>query len=45
MRRGPKPEKSKEAKPSVARKSPKVVRGLKQRQEEALEGKAEAPKL
>src|SRR5262245_19059279 len=46
MRRGPKPAKSKEAKPAVARKSPKDadarVRDLEKRLEEALKGKAEA---
>src|SRR5262245_8301411 len=49
MRRGPKPAKSKEAKPPVSRKPPKDdaanVRDLKQRLEEALKGKAEALKL
>src|SRR5215831_11005343 len=46
MRRGPKPAKSKEAKPQVARKSPKNedsrVRDLEQRLAEALGDKAEA---
>ena len=46
MRRGPKPAKSKEAKPPVARKSPQAeaarVRDLEKRLEEALKGKAEA---
>ena len=46
MRRGPKPAKSKEAKPPVARKSAKNdgarVRDLEKRLEEALKGKAEA---
>jgi two-component system, NtrC family, sensor kinase len=46
MRRGPKPAKSKEAKPSVARKSPKnedsKVRDLEKRLAEALRDKAEA---
>src|SRR5262245_54659600 len=49
MRRSPKPAKSKEAKPPVARKSPKDdsarVRDLEQRLEEALRGKADALKL
>jgi hypothetical protein len=46
MRRGPKPAKSKEAKPPVASKSPKNedsrVRDLEKRLAEALRGKAEA---
>src|SRR5262245_22689354 len=46
MRRGPKPAKSKEAKPPVARKSPKnedsKVRDLEKRLAEALEREAEA---
>ena len=46
MRRGPKPVKSKEAKPPVARKSPKDdgarVRDLEKRLAEALEREAEA---
>ena len=49
MRRGPKPAKSKEAKPPVARKSPKNddarVRDLEKRLAEALRDKAEALKL
>src|SRR5262245_1412042 len=49
MRRGPKPAKSKEAKPPVARKSLKDdgarVHDLKKRLAEALRGKAEALKL
>src|SRR5262245_44936982 len=48
MRRGPKPAKSKEAKPPVARKSPKDdaarVRDLEKRLEEALQREAEASK-
>src|SRR5262245_26939916 len=48
MRRGPKPAKSKEAKPPAARKSPKNdgarVRDLEKRLEEALKGEAEASK-
>ena len=46
MRRGPKPAKSKEAKPPVARKSPKDdgsrVRDLEKRLAEALKREAEA---
>src|SRR5215475_1280895 len=46
MRRGPKPAKSKDAKPSVARKSPKNdgarVRDLEKRLAEALKREAEA---
>src|SRR5262249_39754487 len=46
MRRGPKPAKSREAKPPVARKSPEdegaKVGDLEKRLEEALKGKAEA---
>ena len=49
MRRGPKPAKSKEGKPPVARKSPKDdatrVRDLEKRLAEALRDKAEALKL
>src|SRR5262245_37842720 len=49
MGRGPKPTKSKEAKPPVARKSPKDadsrVRDLEKRLEEALKEKAEALNL
>src|SRR6516164_9543678 len=48
MRRGPKPEKSKEAKPPVARKSPKGnaarVRDREKRLAEALQREAEALK-
>ena len=46
MGRGPKPAKSKEAKPSVARKSPKNegsrIRDLEKRLAEALRSQAEA---
>src|SRR5262249_34765729 len=48
MRRGPKPAKSKEAKPPVARKSPKddgINRDFEARLAEALRDKAEALKL